>query len=286
LGFLQVKLASLDFRTCGNNTRYFRSILNVYLQNSLTQLQSAKDFHTQCLSRKSSTHSSINMSSINSKCCVSLPRNFVKIKHHPICEYCVQKKSKDSATVCDIDIHPGVSSRWPISVFNWCSDLYQFYNINEHHSVCCEKDGFPFPPSFREHVSGEGRRNTDLFVINSDHFKVTQYLNKLSLQKSKFLPSLDNLSNYVTTFSDIHNGNITGLGCRTNKTVNFHYIDSSYHSAFMKKFNVNVPEQQSEVSVILADLKDEAVYVMKEQLNYRNLGMHVKCTLPKMLGFV
>lgn len=268
-----MKLASLDVMSCGNHSRYFKNVLRVYLENSVAQLNRAKNLNHKCLSRKPFSISSSFQSSSSSKCCVSLLSSSSRhVSPKSVCEYCVQRPTRDSGFICDIDISTGVGSEWPVGLVNSCSDFYQFYNVNEHHSMCC-KEGASTPPFlYRQQSSGSGRRITDPFVINYENNEIKNVLDKLTLQKSKHLPTLEEMSAYLTTASDIRSGNISGYQCRTNKTVSFYYLDSVYHSAFMKKFNVHFPKQSSRLSVILVDLKDEAVYVMKEKLNYRNLG--------------
>jgi hypothetical protein len=119
-------------------------------------------------------------------------------------------------------------------------------------------------------MSGKERRITDTFIQNGESIFCQQHLNKLTLQKTKFLPTLEETSKMLTLLSDVRNGNVTGLGCRTNKTISFFYIDSLYHSVFLK--HLNIPNTPKIPSVILVDLNDENVFLLRDKLNYRNLG--------------
>lgn len=274
--YFQVRLISLDYKSCGNFSEYFKRTLSVYIQSSFRRLHSANEFHTKCLSRNPSTHSTDNVSSRSSTCCVSLLANSRRYREKSICEYCVQKKTRDSVSVCDIDLGSEVSSDWSLGLLNTCSDFYQFYNVNEHHSVCCKDSASHLPHLNLVYDSpGTERRQTDPFVINAETAQIKQYFHKLTLQKTKQLPVLKEMSDSLTKSNDIQNGKLTGLQCKTNRTVEFYYVDSVYHSEFMRKFHVHVPKQSSKTSVILVNLQDEAVYVMKEKLNYRNLGKYV-----------
>lgn len=204
--------------------------------------------------------------------------NSRQFKDNCVCEYCVQKKTQDSSAVCDIDFGLEINSEWPVGLLNTCSDFYQFYNVNEHRSVCCKDRAGSSLYTTIQSVR-QARRNTDAFILNAAAIQTKQYLHKLSLQKTKHLPNLEDISNSYTKFSDISAGNITGLKCRTNRTVDFYYLDSVYHSVFVRELNIPVPKQSSKVAVILVDLKDEAVYVMKEKLNYNSLGKPLRTTV-------
>ena len=123
---------------------------------------------------------------------------------------------------------------------------------------------------------GQGtRRATDPFVINGPNTLFKQKCSKLTLQKLKHLINLEELSKnlVVTKLSDIYAQNITGLQCRTNKTVKFYFLDSVYHFLFVERLGVPVSRHHNNnTSVIITDVKDEAVFVFREKLNYANLG--------------
>lgn len=265
----QVHLASYAFRSCGNYTRYYEDKLRNYIHNSIIENHEFRKYHKQCLEKKSRVYQS-NLSSAYSKCCVSLLTGSKNTVPNSVCEYCVQRNIFDSDTVCDIGLKPMANSYYSPAIENLCTDFYQYYNINEHHSVCCRKSVNSMPSLHIKKVSGKLRRNTDPFVINSENILCQQHLNKLTLQKMKHLPSVEETSKIKTLLSDIRNGNINGLQCRTNKTINFYYVDSVYHSVFLEHFNL--PKQRNQASVILVDLKDEAVYLLRDKLNYVNLG--------------
>ncbi|XP_053384663.1 thioredoxin domain-containing protein 11-like isoform X2 [Mercenaria mercenaria] len=268
-----VHLASYAFRSCGNHTMYYQDMIRTYIQSSVVQNQYALEYNKKCLEKKSSVYQS-DLSSSNRKCCVSLLTGSKKASQNSVCEYCIQKNIFDSDTVCDIGFKSEADSFWSPTLENSCSDFYQYYNVNEHHSVCCRKGVTGLPNLHIKKVSGKVRRNTDPFVINGENILHQQYLNKLTLQKMKHLPKLEEMAEMRTLFSDILNGNITGLECMTNKTIDFYYVDSVYHSVFLEQ--LNIPSSPKKASVILVDLKDETLYLLREKLSYRNLGHFVK----------
>ncbi|KAL4240189.1 Thioredoxin domain-containing protein 11 [Mactra antiquata] len=266
------RVASLAYRTCGNNTRYFENILRTFVFASFAQHLNVKEYHKKCLEKKSPVLNSDFSSYHHSKCCVSLMTGSKFTSENDVCEYCVKRSNSD--TVCDIELGPDSTLDWSQNTVNSCFDFHKFYNVNEHHSVCC-RNGFSKMPNLHiKTESGRLRRNTDPFILNGERLLCKQYMNKLTLQKMKRLMPIDEMSKLLTKFSDLRNGNITGLQCNTNTTLDFYYIDSVYHSVFMEK--LKVPSQPKQTSVILVDLNDETLFVLKDQLDYQSLGKFVR----------
>ncbi|XP_052788592.1 thioredoxin domain-containing protein 11-like [Mya arenaria] len=263
-----VRLASIAYRACDNRTGFYQRVLTAYLHNTFTQMHKANTLHKKCLEKKSH-----ELSAYPSSCCMCLSDNNRYLEKKSICEYCVQRRSANSETICNLDLQSNAKPEFSTHLVNSCSDFYQFYNINEHHSVCCKDKMSSVSSEKYRKFQGKFRQSTDKYVINGDRTFMQQYLSKLTLQKTKSLLSLKDLIGSLTTNSDIRNANMTGLQCRTNKTVNFYYVDSVYQSVFMEKFRV--PSVQSKASVILVDLKDEAVYTLGAKVNFQNLARFV-----------
>jgi len=227
-------------------------------------MQAAKVFHDKCLDKTDRVTKPESKLDFDSLCCMCLRKNTKNLADKSICEYCVKKRTEKGVDerACDLYLD---SVRVDVStgLVNSCSNYYQFYNVNEHHSVCC-----------KESVHGSSsspRRNTDPYVVNGAKMLKQLYLSKLTLQKTKSLLSLQDLFSKVTTTKDLNRFNFTGLQCRTNRTIGFYYVDSVYQSVFMDR--IRVPTQHSKPSVILVDLQDESTYTMKHTVTYSNLGM-------------
>ncbi|WAQ95886.1 TXD11-like protein [Mya arenaria] len=218
-----VRLASIAYRACDNRTGFYQRVLTAYLHNTFTQMHKANTLHKKCLEKKSH-----ELSAYPSSCCMCLSDNNRYLEKKSICEYCVQRRSANSETICNLDLQSNAKPEFSTHLVNSCSDFYQFYNINEHHSVCCKDKMSSVSSEKYRKFQGKFRQSTDKYVINGDRTFMQQYLSKLTLQKTKSLLSLKDLIGSLTTNSDIRNANMTGLQCRTNKTVNFYYVDTRF----------------------------------------------------------
>ncbi|KAH3861933.1 thioredoxin domain-containing protein 11-like [Dreissena polymorpha] len=263
-----VRFASLAYQTCGNKTNVYNKAMRLYLHNSISRMETAKQFHKKCLKMKSPNYYS-NFPSLTSRCCVSLLSKQKTSEHKSYCEYCVHQPLGSRDTVCDLDLESNVKPDWSSNLLNSCSDFYQFYNVNKHNSVCCqESTAFSLIPK----STNRYRRNTDPYVVNGETTFMKQYHNKLTLQKSKSLLPLNDLIESATNPKDLNSRQFTGLQCRTNKTVSFYYVDSVYNSAFLERLGIqSTHSSHSAPSVILVDLDDEAVFTLNKDVTYQNL---------------
>ena len=268
LFLLQIRIAFLQFKSCGNYTRNFQSVSRQSVIKTILQLSELRQLSKKC---ESVSQSCVSKTS-KSECCVSFLSG--ARTSNSICEYCVQKRHRDANRVCDIAWNSLRRSELYLAQFNTCVHSHQSYNVNEHHSVSCKTGKSGGQDSYVYYNKGKnGRRPTDPYVIHGEESALKQKCKKLSLQKLKKLIQYENLTVAVTKHSDVsRNPLLTGYACDTNKTLNFYFVDSSYHSMFIERLGISVPSHQNRASVILVDLKNEASYHLREEINYANLG--------------
>ena len=177
-----------------------------------------------------------------------------------MCEYCVSNILKERKAICDISWKSAVESAWFPAQFSSCSESYQFYNVNEHRSLCCNQCHSGISQNvFIE--TGKTRRRIDPHVLHGTGRALQRQCSKLTLQKTKRLLSVDILDKKLKSESQLQIGNFTGLQCRTNRTLKYYYLDSRYHSVFAEKLGITV--SSSDPKVIITDLKVSLLCTLK-----------------------
>lgn len=185
----------------------------------------------------------------SSKCCMCV---LTGANLNSRCEYCVSNINKDRKAICDISWKSAIESAWFPAQISTCSQSYQFYNVNEHRSLCCNQCHSGISENlFLE--TGKTRKRIDPYVVYAADKALQCQCNKLALQKNKHLLSVDNLDKRYSSENILHLGNFTGLQRKTNKTLRFYYLDSRYHSVFAERLGITT--SLSEPKVIITDLK-------------------------------
>ena len=185
----------------------------------------------------------------SSKCCMCV---LTGANLNSRCEYCVSNINKDRKAICDISWKSAVKAAWFPAQFSSCAESYQFYNVNEHRSLCCNQCHSGISQNLILET-GKTRRRIDPYVLYGQDRALKCQCNKLALQKSKRLLTADSLEKRYSSESMVNIGNFTGLHKRTNRTLNFYYIDSRYQSVFAEK--IGITTSSIEPKVLITDLK-------------------------------
>ena len=218
-------------------------------------IQKGKKLMKECKSKQEKTKMLDFKPKYSSKCCMCVLTGANKDSR---CEYCVSSVNKDRETVCDMSWRSEVKSSWfPAQVCS-CANSYQFYNVNEHRSLCCNNCNSGISQNLFSEPGKGGRRRIDPFVIHGSERALQRQCHKIALQKSKRLLSIDHFANLISNKlvprkNIFHVGNFTGLQCRTNRTVKLYYLDSRYHSVFAERLGITL--SSTEPKVIIVDLK-------------------------------
>ena len=219
------------------------------VQTRRKHLHNLKNLTKDCSNKHQRTQVLDPLPKYSSKCCMCV---LTGANLNSRCEYCVSNVNKDRKAICDISWKSAVESTWFPAQISSCSESYQFYNINEHRSLCCNKCHSGISQNlFLE--TGKTRRRIDPFVLYGPDRARQWQCNKLALQKSKRLLSIDSLEKRYRSESLVNIGNYTGLRHRTNKTLKFYYIDSRYQSIFAEKLGITT--SSIEPKVLITDLK-------------------------------
>ena len=245
----QLRELSLEYRNCEENIYLGAEELIYYsIENRKEMLEKENKLIKRCQNRqRMKVYESTPKYS--SKCCMCV---LTGANQDSKCEYCVSSVNKDRESVCDIS-WKSESSWFPAQVCS-CANAYQFYNVNEHRSLCCNNCNSGISQNLFLEAGKTGRKKIDPFVIHAEERTLQRHCNKLTLQKLKRVITQDKFARFVRNkMFNLNVGNFTGLQCRTNRTLDFYYLDSSYHSAFAERLGITV--SSTEPKVIIIDLK-------------------------------
>ncbi|KAK3594865.1 hypothetical protein CHS0354_005939 [Potamilus streckersoni] len=215
----------------------------------------------------------------DSNCCFSVMERQKESKLPvSVCEYCIHKNSPDTkvSPVCDASYYgfEGVD-QWRSVQLNSCLDFHRFYNVNEHRTLCCKQCYQKMPPEHFVASAPKGVRiSTDSFVRNGARNALKRRCTLLSLQKVQKLISMETVKEIFDQNTHYFTEDIVSLQCRTNRTVDFYFMDSSHHSIYAERLGVHIPDSK-QPAVILTDLKNEFHSVLREPFTKESLGNFV-----------
>ncbi|XP_067672608.1 thioredoxin domain-containing protein 11-like isoform X1 [Haliotis asinina] len=244
-----------------------------------SQVRSAQVQYHQVVEFCANYRKQRNVGLYDFKCCVSLASNTIAetpTRAQNICEYCIHRPTQMGPGCSSIDIDPQVEE-WTMVQTNFCRNSIDNYNVNEYHSLCCQwchddtASVVPIsdflPMSFR---SGK-RRVTDRYVWQEIEDKPKRLCKKLTLQKLQGHVPYENSYNFEESLPE----NFTGLGCRSNRTVNFYAMDAVRHSVFAERLGVDVSTLPQNPAVVIFDKENEEQYLLKENFTAKNVASFI-----------
>ena len=256
INLLQVKEAATRYNNCDSDMR-MDTIVRTSVKDRYRSADSYKQLQLFCAEYVAKKWSYF----YDRRCCVSMTPNMWSGSYNSnlpqkICEYCIHKYGLSAIHKKDCTLHleNEVFYNQVWSLDNSCIDSVQYYNTNEHRTLCCKQCHFNVPPTnlFDSHVEVPcKRRSTDPFVVTSMESRPLRLCKRLSLQKHQNIPPVTDIDNLHE--EDIYPANFTGLKCRTNRSVNFYLMDSLHHGLFAEQLGINLQSSSLIPSVILFD---------------------------------
>ncbi|KAG8432925.1 hypothetical protein GDO86_017261 [Hymenochirus boettgeri] len=239
--------------------------------NSCTKNLSIDDnLHEQrnmeALFKESTSHKSVYITETYESftCCntVVLPQWHLISRIHNICELCINQTiginpSKVHMPQCNfLDLEAALNSFYLkeqsfmgfFSNVRECSNFPSFYSPYSYYSVCCQtlNKGLITSKTHPETITFIPSSNGKIFQQDRHH--LVPHIEENTLQS----PSLHISSN-----------DITGLKCRTNKTLNLYLLDSNLSWVYAERLGASESTYGKEFAAIV-DLKEEAHYILHQ----------------------
>ncbi|XP_061847852.1 thioredoxin domain-containing protein 11 isoform X1 [Colius striatus] len=199
-------------------------------------------------------------------CCntVVLPQWHSISRTHNVCELCINqtlgvKPNKVHVPHCNfLEIEAALDSFYlqehtffqVISNTIECSNFLSFYSPFSYYTACCRTVN----RHFLSFISSEKTIFQTPKVTFSSHGK------KEDTQHS--IPHIEDRNYFISDF-DISGTNITGLRCRTNKTLNLYLLDSNLFWIYAERLGASSSTHLKEFAAIV-DLKEEVHYVLDQ----------------------
>lgn len=235
---------------------YLEFFLRQSMRDRASVLHSYPDQQTLCRNFHDVQESQFSYPDRN--CCVSLVgadnglHNSKKICD--FCRYMEKKLTPASSQPCNL----GLSSFFAEdAVFGsgiqtpFCLDTFENYNTNEYRTLCCRECKIDL--SYKTCASVSSRRSSDKFVRQSESSWKKNICKKMTLQKTQNLLKPNQFSSdFDAIFIPV---NFTGSACRTNRTLNLFFLDSSLNSALLEKLSIPSSVAVQKPSVIIIDKK-------------------------------
>lgn len=201
-------------------------------------------------------------------CCntVVLPQWHSISRTHNVCELCVNqtvgvKPSQVTVPQCNfLEIEAALNSFYlqertffqVASNTIECSNFLSFYSPFSYYTACCRTVN-------RGLLSLDNSKKTifqNLEVAFSSHGK------KVKKDAQSSIPHIED-RNYFVPDLHVNGTNITGLSCRTNKTLNLYLLDSNLFWKYAERLGASRAARVKEFAAIV-DLKEETHYILDQ----------------------
>ncbi|XP_019350260.2 thioredoxin domain-containing protein 11 isoform X1 [Alligator mississippiensis] len=201
-------------------------------------------------------------------CCntVVLPQWHSISRTHNVCELCVNqtvgvKPSQVTVPQCNfLEIEAALNSFYlqertffqVASNTIECSNFLSFYSPFSYYTACCRTVN-------RGLLSLDNSKKTifqNLEVAFSSHGK------KVKNDAQSSIPHIED-RNYFVPDLHVNGTNITGLSCRTNKTLNLYLLDSNLFWKYAERLGASRAARVKEFAAIV-DLKEETHYILDQ----------------------
>uniref|UniRef100_A0A8D0GQ60 Thioredoxin domain-containing protein n=1 Tax=Sphenodon punctatus TaxID=8508 RepID=A0A8D0GQ60_SPHPU len=214
-------------------------------------------------------------------CCntVVLPQWYSISRTHNVCELCVNqtvgvKQSKVNLPQCNfLEIEAALDSFYlkehtffqVVSNTIECSNFLSYYSPFSYYTACCRT----INRGLMSFISSEKTFFQTPKAAFSSHAKKCKV-------DTHSIPHIED-RNCLIPGSHIGGTNITGLSCRTNKTLNLYLLDSNLSWIYAERLGASQAIHTKEFAAIV-DLQDEAHYIMDQ-----NQAL-IKSTLGKVFS--
>ncbi|XP_041365008.1 thioredoxin domain-containing protein 11-like [Gigantopelta aegis] len=272
--FHVMKDIALQFRNCSDSAN-ISDIIMRWRQQALRAAVSYQEVVKFCDKYRKQQHT--DLSKMN--CCVTVVTSLEQSSHKNICEYCVHRQSPtlNSLNGCSLNFDNRQLPKWTTLQTNICQNSIENYNTFEYHSLCCRDCTelyqnavvYSFSP---KSFSSDKRKLTDRYLWQSLENYPKRLCSKLTLQKVEGVRAYRDLVHFD---HEAILSNISGLGCRTNKTISFYAMDAVHHSVFAERLGVNISSLPSQPAVVIVDKENEEEYLLKENFTAASVASFV-----------
>ncbi|XP_027695032.1 thioredoxin domain-containing protein 11 isoform X1 [Vombatus ursinus] len=198
-----------------------------------------------------------------SPCCntVVLPQWHSISRTHNVCELCVNqsvgiKPSKVSVPQCSFfEIAAALDSFYlkehtfyqVTSDSIECSNFLSFYSPFSYYTACCR-------------TMRRGLTNSEEDIFQSPSIAFSSHEKKCKVDNPSSVPHIEESISLFPEV-DINSTGITGLSCRTNKTLNLYLLDSNLFWLYAERLGASSSTQVKEFAAIV-DVKEESHYIL------------------------
>ncbi|KAM4697784.1 thioredoxin domain-containing protein 11 [Rhinophrynus dorsalis] len=223
-------------------------------------LQEQKQVASHFVTSSSDTSSDISENYRTFSCCntVVLPQWHFISRVHNVCELCINqttgiKPSQVRMPRCNfLEIETALASFYLkeqffmsfMSPVRECSNFLSFYSPFNYYTACCQ-------------TVNRGLRNSSSTQFVPSHGKNHE------ADSPQLVPHIEETILVSPGYLISRNG-ITGLRCRTNKTLNLYVLDSNLSWAYAQRLGASASTGGKEFAAII-DLKEEVHYILDQR---------------------
>ncbi|XP_053327391.1 thioredoxin domain-containing protein 11 [Spea bombifrons] len=135
-----------------------------------------------------------------------------------------------------------------VSAAKECSDFSSFYSPFNHYSACCQTID----------------RGTYSSKSNTENFSLTSHWKSYDEDSSVIVPHIEEEKISVPHSYRIGSDSITGLRCRTNKTLHFYLLDANLSWLYAQRLGASGSGHGRTFAAIV-DMKEETHYVLDQR---------------------
>ncbi|XP_064639804.1 thioredoxin domain-containing protein 11-like [Lineus longissimus] len=192
-------------------------------------------------------------------CCISLPRPRGATERCNICKIYFYSNICNTSKLYLNFLNNG------INCLRMCQEIRLYYSPYDYASMCCDKQ------SGQTSSDEPNTRKPDPQILELQYRYRQRHCRRYSLAKLRgYLPAVTLTDGTVVKLAE----NFTGLGCRTNKSVNFYAMDTMFYKSFPERLNVVLPDKSSP-GLVLIDRKNEVQHVLEERITRENIGSFI-----------
>ncbi|KAM8933623.1 thioredoxin domain-containing protein 11 [Pelodytes ibericus] len=228
------------------------------------EMKEQKYLESRLMTSSSDTSSYISETYSTFSCCntVVLPQWYTLSRVHNVCELCINqtasiRPSRVKLPQCNfLEFEAALDSFYFrehtfmgfMSTIRECSNFLSFYSPFNHYTACCQT-------IIRREISSN-RNHEDTDIMLASHWK--------SYHKNTphIVPHIEE-KKFVTPSYHIHNGGITGLRCKTNKTIGLYLLDSNLSWLYAERLGASESAYGKKFAAII-DMKEETHYVLDQ----------------------
>ncbi|CAH1794398.1 unnamed protein product, partial [Owenia fusiformis] len=251
-----------DYKNCYNDTD-IRGHISTSIRQRLTSIRTLLHNLGHCPEILSKPKPVVAYSNT---CCQSYMARSEQKQN--VCNICVnQERYQPFANnmQCNTKQMENVQSFCGDSATHECWNILEHYNPNEYIELC------------RDNVETQSKRISprmlkslfrgDSYVKNAQETRTIKNCEKIRIAKLQKCLSMKG----TMDFSAKDFPKFTGLGCRTNRTLNFYVMDTKHNAAYADRYGMNIEGAADRTGMALVDKKDESNFVLNTNITKENI---------------